>query len=545
MDIEYGIWNYYLTFRLYGQSIKLKSVINKYMFSKERPSGIIAYSYNETIVKSNFIDVILAQRSSRVQKSKQELSGNETENEIFHKYSNNELPEEFFDINDKGKDLLASTIEMCLLRLHKYSDFACTQFYCQEDNACFFAALMPYKVYTMEHGFFYCPVYVMFFNDGSIVAKIEIPFFNIDTQNFSKMPLNCWFDSVKVWAPDVSDTNDCKYKLITSKDKAVTINAIVRASLEKIVANMLKEQKNKTDLHFAFETIELQHSAFKNLNLLTSNYEMLRDLISLANPGHVHKAKDKKQLMDTWRNSHIEFDLFHILKGNSQRLVLFADKLFLSKIGNNMTVGQVFHDYMAVEYDVLISTALAQKDSEISTYYIANQDPHIVNKLLPCHYRHINLLESLLMKLPDEYAHFYNTIKSIINNQPIEITAVVGRISNIEEIHKNILIEKTEKDLRIISIIFTAFFGLPLIRETFLLLKTTLLPNTDMFPIINVNNTSVLIWALLLIYVIQNSFNHYLDYWGYRPPIGEKTTIAFRAKQLLRIVKLWFCNKNE
>lgn len=99
--------------------------------------------------------------------------------------------------------------------------------------------------------------------------------------------------------------------------------------------------------------------------------------------------------------------------------------------------------------------------------------------------------------------------------------------------------EQQTISLNRVTLVFTVFFGLPLIQETLTTIKTILGAQKDLIPKINCGQFSMVIWVVLLMVLLVEEIDRNSEYEGIK--IEDDSLIRSRIKKgvLLLLMKIY------
>ena len=95
----------------------------------------------------------------------------------------------------------------------------------------------------------------------------------------------------------------------------------------------------------------------------------------------------------------------------------------------------------------------------------------------------------------------------MLERLPADYKKMIERFEALDSISKNERLENQENLMRQITLVFTCCFGLPLIYDSFTLLKDILNPTYDI-PIISVAFASIVTWLIINVLMLVSYMNN-------------------------------------
>ena len=186
-----------------------------------------------------------------------------------------------------------------------------------------------------------------------------------------------------------------------------------------------------------------------------------------------------------------------------------------------------------------ILLALAQKDNEMTIYWLSEQDRHTINSMMVQYYANANYLDCLLAVAPKHGKIFYERVKNMLDSCSVDFNEMLHRMQSIELYEKSRLEEQQTISLNRVTLVFTVFFGLPLIQETLTTIKTILGAQKDLILKINCGQFSMVIWVVLLMVLLVEEIDRNSEYEGIK--IEDDSLIRSRIKKgvLLLLMKIY------
>lgn len=536
MIIQNGYWNYYLAFRIKNYSTHLKEID-----VEKVKSGIIAYIGDDSVLKNTAIDNIMQERREEVVKQRGKFGKSNLE-ELHQMYINNELAECYFDFDDDMNDQLENAIEaninqMILVRngYTQMTDVFGT-------GKCGYYILMPIKVYLSEWNSVYCPVSIQLLTNGNGVIKLQIPLQNVDTKLLSNYPLRRWFFNIKIWESLYEIGGEQCYKILYGDTEG--IDDIVIA-LQTYVRNFFPQSLVDGDRFMGMETFVITECDKYSLSKLSlRDRDVVEQMYRFAYPENFAMIPNQDDLNVFWENAHFDASGIQVVCGDRGRLIMYADVDALMKMHNRNYVeskNQYLNNSIAATFDLYILLALAQKDNEMTIYWLSDQDRHTINSMMVQYYANANYLDSLLAIAPKHGKIFYNRVKNMLDSCIVDFNEMLHRMQNIELYEKSRLEERQTISLNRVTLIFTVFFGLPLIQETMTTIKSILGVQKDLIPKINCGQFSMIIWGVLLVVLLAEEIDRNAEYEGIK--IEDNSVIRSRIKKAILLVVMKICKK--
>ena len=150
-----------------------------------------------------------------------------------------------------------------------------------------------------------------------------------------------------------------------------------------------------------------------------------------------------------------------------------------------------------------------------------------------------NYLDCLLAVAPKHGKIFYERVKNMLDSCSVDFNEMLHRMQSIELYEKSRLEEQQTISLNRVTLVFTVFFGLPLIQETLTTIKTILGAQKDLILKINCGQFSMVIWVVLLMVLLVEEIDRNAEYEGIK--IEDDSLIRSRIKKgvLLLLMKIY------
>lgn len=534
MIIQNSYWNYYLAFRIKNYRTHLKE-----MDAKKAESGITAYICDDSIFKNTTIDNIMQERKCEALKQHQKFGKCNLE-ELHQMYIKNELVEYYFDFDDEMNDQLENAIEASINQISLVMNGYRQMTNVFGSGKCGYYVLMPIKVYFTEWNYVYCPVSIQLLTNGNGVIKLQMPLKAIDMKLLSNYPLRRWFLNIKIWeALYMTDGEQC-YKILDGDTDG--IDDIVIA-LQTYVRNFFSKSLVDGDRFIGMETFVITECDKYSLSKLTLyDRDVVEQMYRFAYPENFAMIPNQDELNTFFEKAHFNASGIHVVCGDRGRLIMYADVDALMKLNNRNYIeskNQYLNNSIAATFDLYILLALAQKDNEMTIYWLSEQDRHTINSMMVQYYANANYLDSLLAVAPKHGKIFYERVKNMLDSCIVDFNEMLHRMQSIELYEKSRLEEQQTLSLNRVTLVFTVFFGLPLIQETLTTIKTILGAKKDLIPKINCGQFSMVIWGVLLIVLLVEEIDRNAEYEGIK--IEDDSLIRSKIKKgvLLLLMKIY------
>ena len=509
MKIAEGYWNYYITFRV--QYKKYMNDFEKRLKGRDAAfRGILSVHTDDyTLVHTGWSD-ILDQRRKEVEKSRLEYPLTGDIRSLWKLYDQNLLPEMYFDFDAQMNDSLDQWIGEFIGDMKFYRDAYSRIIHSAGEKKLFSFVLMPLKV-TYDNGYLYCPVYVYLLKNGLGTIKLEMPLFNIETEELSHYPMKRWFGNIKIWNSLFEKGGDQRYQILTCNESVLDI----MTALKWYVKTMFGDAIIDPDRITGFESILI--SQLENYDLNIPNIpepELLRLLYRMANPEEFAVEPDKEKLLEFWNHSHLNINGIHFVKGDRARLIIYGNGRDIARRHETeiTEASNYLQRSVSGTFDPYILLALAHKENEITIFRQADQNWHKIEHAMKQYYANANWLEEILLESPKLGIELYRMVLDMLENMPVDFTRLLDRLEKIEDINRSERGMKLDSVVRVVSLIFTAVFGLPSINETILLLKKIFVPQTDFIPFVSTETVSFLMWLLLILGLLLYHVEVEMDY---------------------------------
>ena len=139
---------------------------------------------------------------------------------------------------------------------------------------------------------------------------------------------------------------------------------------------------------------------------------------------------------------------------------------------------------------------------------------------------------------------FYERVKNMLDSCSVDFNEMLHRMQSIELYEKSRLEEQQTISLNRVTLVFTVFFGLPLIQETLTTIKTILGAQKDLILKINCGQFSMVIWVVLLMVLLVEEIDRNSEYEGIK--IEDDSLIRSRIKKgVLSLLMKIYKNKKS
>lgn len=496
--INNGYWNYYLSFRIHYKKYlqKLKNVDF---------SGIIALQENEETLINPFINCALEQRKRTVGDYREKYAKLGQE-ELWHLYISNELPEMYFDFNENMEDLLELSIEDSKKDIVFARNGLKTMFGETATQKIVSISLMPLKVYRSNREFDYCPIVINLFGTGNGVIKLTIPLYYLDCEELSNYPIKRWFKEVKVWEALFNKGGEESYKIVTHDDTIDDVIVIMRRYLEHVFGDCIINRDN----NIGFESFVLCETSTPIISKCgTVDIDNKERLYHLAVPEDFGINITSQDIGKYWNKHHFDSNSIHFLTGKRARMIVYGDPQSIALFYNRSDIrdkNKYFLTSVNGTFDPYIFISIAKKDVELTVYTFAEHDIRSLRINMQHYYANLNYLDSIMACSPEHGSQLYVLLEQMLERLPADYRKMIERFEALDSISKNERIEKQENLIRQITLLFTCFFGLPLIYDSFSLLKTIMIPAYDV-PVISVACASIMAWIIINVLMFVSYMN--------------------------------------
>lgn len=473
MLIESGYWNYYLAFRIESYQKHLKEI-----HSMSENTGVLAYISDQTTLVKSTLQEMLENRKN-------------------------------------GADMLEQAIQESIDQV-RFFDFSYAKMLSGSGRGkCGYYVLMPLKLYVSDLEFTYCPVYIQLLTNGNGFIKLQVPLKNILSEKLSNYPIKKWYTQIEVWHELLEKDGDKRYKIL--KDEMMGIEDIMYA-LQKYVQNFFSESIVDRERFIALETVVIAESKNCDINKIGENdLDGIQQMYRLAYPENFAITPNEKELKEFWEKARFNANGVHVVCGERARLILYTDvEKMIKRNGRNdiLSKNTYLNNSMAATFDPYLLLAMAQKDNEMTIFRLVESDRHTIKDRMKQYYANANYLDSIMLNVPKHGKIFYTKVRDMLDHSTADFKEMLQRIQNIEEYEKTRLTEKQNNSINRVTLIFTVLFGLPLIQETLLTVKTVLNVQRDLIPKVSTGQISFLIWILLIIALLVDIIERSLEYEG-------------------------------
>ena len=458
-------------------------------------SGIIAIQENEETLISPLIDCVLEQRKMTV-RDYRENNAKLGREELWRLYVSNELPEMYFDFNENMEDLLELSIEDSKRDI-VFSRYGLkTMFGEAATQKIVSISLMPLKVYRSISEFDYCPIVINLFGTGNGVIKLTVPLFNLDFEELSHYPNKRWFEDIKVWDALFNEGGGESYKIVTHNDSLDDVIVILRRYLEHVFGDCIISRENNIGFE-SFVLCETSNPIINELGIVEIDNK--KRLYHLAVPEDFGINITEQVLDEYWNKHHFDSNSVHFLMGKRARMIIYGDPRSMALFYNRSDIedkNKYFLTSVNGTFDPYILISIAKKDVELTVYTFVEHDIRSLRINMQHYYANLNYLDSIMIRTPEHGLQLYALLEQMLEHLPADYKKMIERFEALDKISNNDQLEKQENLMRQITLVFTCLFGLPLIHDSFTLLKRIIIPAYDV-PIISVDFISFFSWIII------------------------------------------------
>lgn len=503
MIIKEGYWNYNMVFRINKPDVCVEELF-EIIKNGSKNTGVVSCAYKEGYAPfSKEATKILQKRQENMKDWIDRINPEEDcTDEEMELYSSDVLPEEYFDFKYPN-DLLE-------LVIREHSDeinqrFQSFKSICNNQNNCpVILSLIPIKMSFSDTGYIYCPIDVIVHNSGLCMLTFSAKLLDVDADDFSCIPLKRWYDSIRVYDTILSDSSinnvDSKFKIIgVSKKTHGEISDIVDVLMEYIkhlFDHYLSEQRSYT----CFESILIEQADvdIKNKN----DNRIVGILNNILYPIHSFENNNDLDMQFAMGNSLNLYGL-KFFKGFPARLVVM-DHGYLENVQNK--TAQDINRFFKANFELYVFIALCKKEVETATYTQSFEKKNSVIENIIKYNSDLVLLEDIMYASSYSKRLFYQYVNDIIENTFENYSEKIKRLELIENSKKELRNRRISSLLQIITLIFTAMFGLPAITQTIKIIRSLFDTKQDLIPFFSVSLLSVVIWALILFVISVGYF---------------------------------------
>lgn len=356
-----------------------------------------------------------------------------------------------------------------------------------------------------------CPVYMYLSETGLGMVKIRVPLIDLSADPFMAMPLLKWYEYASLYI------NAEKELFFKTDDKSVNDIADLLCSIiqETFRGFLLSGKKRIT-----FESVLLSRTENPSIQSLTDDFNDYKELYHLCYPEYFLEEPSVKKLDDFAINNIIDIGGFKFFRCMPGRLVLFGD---VDKLKGQFNRGEEIDDLEYLEnsiqltYDLMLCIAIWKRINHMSFLDVTKNNLLEFNSHKALYNIVENELDSMLECNSISAFRFYRLIYDNLDEVMNSYSDRLERVAQNEQIIKDKYNERKNLLFHVAALIGTLFFGLPAIRETLYILRTTLWKSTEeVSQRISIDGFAIAIWIGIIVVLGILLFHNYRIYKSYR-----------------------------
>lgn len=438
----------------------------------------------------------------------------QTEREL---YCKNELPEFYFDYVqqlDGCADKLRKVYESELAEIHECNK-AMINMTSEIGKECWqILSLMPLKIEKKPYEYEFCPVYLYLFENGHAVIKTSISIEDVDSRVFATYPMDTWFGDIKAWEAAIQYGGRKEYKICQENNRSISI---VTHILQQYIYRLFDDNLLDRNRFCCFETFVVAEMQGKQLWEIAGrgSREEKEELYHFANPEEFMTLITSERWHDFRASSYQCFNGIDFVKGHNCRLLIMTDVDRLKKHyhrTDDKNVGEYLNISMQRTFDFFLVIALCQKDGELYLSSASQKNLHDIERQIARYNYNCNFFEMFLDAVPYNARKFYSMIYGINDDSFIDVKRRIERIKQMNVYQSNMLLEKRTLVVEVVALIGTVLFGLPTLYDTLMILKSTILSETDLIKGEVTRLIAVIIWIILIVVIVGYLYKAYKVY---------------------------------
>ncbi len=509
MIIKEGYWNCYQTFRIRKvcKHLKQPNVPDKL-------PGVTGYAIDGVAEATSMVVSLLEHRKAVALNYAEVLNDKDRLKHLYEKGTTGNLPEFLEDFDSSLNDRLDQAICRDFGDLEQLDETHEELFNHRQGANCYYYLLMPLKVYFSDEKYEYCHMHVQLLMNGSTNIKLEVPLKNVPAECFWSRSHAPWFSKIKVWGAFLPDEANDEYVEIESEQNGVTtIQEILRLCANRIFSETIVDGARFT----SFQTFVLTECSGCNLpDFRKNNESQLQQMYHFMFPENCMYTPSKETVLQQLDESHLCINGFHCMKSTQDQLVMYAGSEWTEEFAKDepANVNAHLQGTLAINFDPFITQALAQKDNEITIYFLSQENGRSVERNKELDAGNADCLDRMLIGAPPYGMRLYNEVCAMLDNLSVNFQDMLNRTRFIEEHARQERDRRRSIFFNVIIVGFTVIFGLPTIQSTLVVLKDTV-GFVDVFiSTMGVNFWSVIFWiailAALLVYLLRNKVRRFV-----------------------------------